>query len=408
MEAPEYLDLDEIDFSDDISYSVTSLKTIPALCRRCDSQNEDRSVSSSGWNCGVSTLITNPQKPTGIADVYSKFRPVKRVSPLKHQPETLENNENEDQKNNTVEYQKGGETDQGPQPEELSPEDGVGGLPGKGSEPSQALGELEHYDLDMDEILDVPYIKSSQQLAPLTKVTSEKRILGLCTTINGLSAKTCPIASTENSTPNMTPFCVLSPVKSPHLRKAPTALRDQHKLSTEDSESSPALGKCGPAYESENHSKDFLNKVFSDPHSRKIEKSGPDCKLRSFHLQSSAAGAKTEEPINGMNWTNTQGTEERTEYLKKVRSILNIVNEGQISLLPHLAADNLDKIHDENGNNLLHIAASKGHAECLQHLTSLMGEDCLNERNTEQLTPAGLAIKVTTPGLGYPRLCLLI
>nr|AAH98489.1 Sncaip protein [Mus musculus] len=393
MEAPEYLDLDEIDFSDDISYSVTSLKTIPALCRRCDSQNEDRSVSSSGWNCGVSTLITNPQKPTGIADVYSKFRPVKRVSPLKHQPETLENNENEDQKNNTVEYQKGGETDQGPQPEELSPEDGVGGLPGKGSEPSQALGELEHYDLDMDEILDVPYIKSSQQLAPLTKVTSEKRILGLCTTINGLSAKTCPIASTENSTPNMTPFCVLSPVKSPHLRKAPTALRDQHKLSTEDSESSPALGKCGPAYESENHSKDFLNKVFSDPHSRKIEKSGPDCKLRSFHLQSSAAGAKTEEPINGMNWTNTQGTEERTEYLKKVRSILNIVNEGQISLLPHLAADNLDKIHDENGNNLLHIAASKGHAECLQHLTSLMGEDCLNERNTEQLTPAGLAIK---------------
>ncbi|XP_032125929.1 synphilin-1 isoform X4 [Sapajus apella] len=60
---------------------------------------------------------------------------------------------------------------------------------------------------------------------------------------------------------------------------------------------------------------------------------------------------------------------------------------------PHLAADNLDKIHDENGNNLLHIAASQGHAECLQHLTSLMGEDCLNERNAEKLTPAGLAIK---------------
>lgn len=64
---------------------------------------------------------------------------------------------------------------------------------------------------------------------------------------------------------------------------------------------------------------------------------------------------------------------------------------------PHLAADNLDKIHDECDNNLLHVAASKGHAECLQHLTSLMGEDCLNERNIEQLTPAGLAIKVTGP-----------
>ncbi|KAI2538586.1 synuclein alpha interacting protein, partial [Homo sapiens] len=161
MEAPEYLDLDEIDFSDDISdnrsqgnrlqklgledtdredamgfgshrakltvvaalgachcpeneYSVTSLKTIPELCRRCDTQNEDRSVSSSSWNCGISTLITNTQKPTGIADVYSKFRPVKRVSPLKHQPETLENNESDDQKNQkVVEYQKGGESDLG-------------------------------------------------------------------------------------------------------------------------------------------------------------------------------------------------------------------------------------------------------------------------------------------------------
>lgn len=258
---------------------------------------------------------------------------MKRVSPLKHQPETLENNENDDQKNNTVEYQKGGETDQGPQPEELCTEDGVRGLPGKGSEPSQALGELEHYDLDMDEILDVPYIKSSQQLGPFTKVSSEKRILGLCTTINGLSGKACPIGSTENSTPNMTPFCVLSPVKSPHLRKASTVLRDQHKLSTEDSESLPALGKCAPAYESENHSKDFLNKAFSDPHGRKIEKAGPDCKLRAFHLQSSAAGAKPEEQVNGMNWTNAQGAEERSENLKKVRSILNIVKEGQISLL---------------------------------------------------------------------------
>nr|ABP99699.1 synphilin-1 variant 1e [Sus scrofa] len=52
MEAPEYLDLDEIDFSDDISYSVTSLKTIPELCRRCDSQNEDRPE----WSVRVCSL----------------------------------------------------------------------------------------------------------------------------------------------------------------------------------------------------------------------------------------------------------------------------------------------------------------------------------------------------------------
>ncbi|XP_032125303.1 synphilin-1 isoform X1 [Sapajus apella] len=394
MEAPEYLDLDEIDFSDDISYSVTSLKTIPELCRRCDTQNEDRSVSSSSWNCGISTLITNTQKPTGIADVYSKFRPVKRVSPLKHQPETLENNESDDQKNQeAVEYQKGGESDPGPQPEDLSPGDGVGGPPGKSSEPSTSLGELEHYDLDMDEILDVPYIKSSQQLVSFTKVTSEKRILGLCTTINGLSGKVCSTGSSENSPSNMAPFCVLSPMKSPHLRKASAVIRDQHKLSTEEPEISPPLVKCGSAYEPENQSKDFLNKTFSDSHGRKVEKTTPDCQLRAFHLQSSAAESKQEEQVSSLNWTSSQSPEERSEYLKKVKSILNIVKEGQISLLPHLAADNLDKIHDENGNNLLHIAASQGHAECLQHLTSLMGEDCLNERNAEKLTPAGLAIK---------------
>ncbi|XP_074184663.1 synphilin-1 isoform X2 [Rhinolophus sinicus] len=395
MEAPEYLDLDEIDFSDDISYSVTSLKTIPELCRRCDSQNEDRSVSSSSWNCSVSTLISNTHKPTGIADVYSKFRPVKRVSPLKHQPETLDNNESDDQKNQKAEYQKGGDSAPGPQPEELSPGDGdgEGGPQSKVPESSTFLGELEHYDLDMDEILDVPYIKSSQPLASFTKVTSEKRIVGLCTTINGLSGKACSTGSAENSPSSMTPFCVLSPVKSPHLRKASSVLRDQQKLSTEDSESSPPLVKCGSAYEPESQSKDFLTKTCSDPHSRKVEKPVPDCQLRALHLPSSATEPKLEEQIGGMNWTSSQGPEERSEYQKKVKSILNIVKEGQISLLPHLAADNLDKIHDESGNNLLHIAASQGHAECLQHLTSLMGEDCLSERNAEKLTPAGLAIK---------------
>lgn len=40
-----------------IQYSVTSLKTIPALCRRCDSQNEDRPGRSLFWSPWVEKLL---------------------------------------------------------------------------------------------------------------------------------------------------------------------------------------------------------------------------------------------------------------------------------------------------------------------------------------------------------------
>ncbi|XP_075788059.1 synphilin-1 isoform X1 [Pelodiscus sinensis] len=393
MEAPEYLDLDEIDFSDEISYSVTSLKTIPELCRRCDSQNEDRSVSSTNWSCGVSTLIGNAQKPTGIADVYSKFRPVKRVSPLKHQPESSENNESDDQKNQKVEYQKGNDSHSASQNDDQCPGNGDG-LKSKSVESGVLLGELEHYDLDMDEILDVPYIKSSQQLAAFTKVTPEKRILGVYSTVNGLSGKTCSVGNSENLPASTTQFCVLSPVNSSQMRNAQSIVLNQNKHLAEELELSQPLVKCSSVQETEAQNKGFLNRTFTNPQAHKTEKTMPNCHLRTFHLQTTAATEnKLEEQNSNMNWSSSGAPEEKGEDMKKNKSILNIVKEGQISLLPHLAADNLDKIHDESENNLLHIAASQGHAECLQHLTSLMGEDCLNERNNEQLTPAGLAIK---------------
>ncbi|KAM8960779.1 synphilin-1 [Pelodytes ibericus] len=374
MEAPEYLDLDEIDFSDDISYSITSLKTIPELCRRCDPTNEDRSVSSSTWSCGVATLIGNTQKPTGIADVYSKFRPVKRVSPLKHQPESPQINESDDQKEEKEENERNVD------PEKTT--DSIAGddvnFKSKNIESRGLLNELEHYDLDMDEILDVPYIKSSQPMTLFTRVASEKRT----SSIYPVKGKTGPIGNLENMPANATQFCILSPVKN----SAQSSVLDQSRHSSGGLELSQSSIHCSSVHDSEYHNKGFLNRTLSDSHAQKGEKNMPNCQLRAFHLQAATVDSQL-DGLNG-NWTCPEG-----EDMKKIKSILNIVKEGQISLLPHIAVDNLDQIHDENGNNLLHLAACFGHAECLQHLTSLMGEDCLSERNEEKLTPAGLAIK---------------
>ncbi|XP_043103694.1 synphilin-1 isoform X2 [Puntigrus tetrazona] len=280
MDVPEYLDLDEIDFTDDLPYSS---KSIPELCRRHDGAADERQAPSINW--ARSALSGGAGiKPTGIADVYSKFRPVKRVSPLKHQPQ---------------------ESD--PETEAKSAEAGKSrGLP--------LLGELEHYDLDMDEILDVPYIKSEKRSAAAVKDS------------------------------------LLSPVSWPDVRKP-----------RPDQDGLRAPGAHG---------------------------SEPDALL-----SDKADGGPSAFPLPPRQDKPWRTFGEADEESKKTQNILNIVREGQISLLPHFAAENLELIRDEDGNNLLHVSAAQGHTDCLQHLTSLMGEDCLNERNTQQLTPAGLAVR---------------
>uniref|UniRef100_A0A3Q2R3L1 Synuclein, alpha interacting protein n=1 Tax=Fundulus heteroclitus TaxID=8078 RepID=A0A3Q2R3L1_FUNHE len=284
MEAPEYLDLDEIDFSDD-----SAVSTIPEPGAESSSPPAAPAIT---WSRGGSAHGGGGGgvKPAGLAEVHSKFRPVKRVSPLKHQPEPTDSDSD--------------------------------GKPQNRGNPQVLFGELEHYDLDMDEILDVPYIKSSQQMSTLPRV--------------------------------------------PHDRRPP-----------------PGGGT-------------LERSRGGGPRSAALSHNEP---LDASKAWAAAAGGAGLRGFGGAGG-------EVDEEAKKNQNIINIVREGQISLLPHLAADNLELIRDDDGNNLLHVAASQGHADCLQHLTSLMGEDGLNERNAQQLTPAGLGVKVSGSPVQTPVVSL--
>ncbi|XP_067839129.1 synphilin-1 isoform X3 [Heptranchias perlo] len=395
MDTPEYLDLDAIDFSDDVTFGNSSAKALPELYKRSDMQNEDRIVSSSNWPSGGTASVSSGIKVKGTTDVYSKFRPVKRVSPLKHQPENPENDTDTEQHALKGDYKKQDDAENPNQCNTLC-HSNEQCFKIKDTGPSSLLDELEHYDLDMDEILDVPYIKlshfPSQRCSPFTKVASENRSdMGM----RDDGSRSCSAVKPENSPTNLTQFCILSPVNSLELRKANAVVTDQRRHAAGSLESSQSSDNCNAVHDADAQAKDLTSRtssLFVDSHVHKVGSTMPNSRPRTLSLQTST-GSKLEEGNSNKNGINMGGPGERSEEAKNVKSILNIVREGQISLLPHLTVDNLEKIHDEKGNNLLHIAASQGHLECLQHLTTLMAEECLTERNNEKLTPSSLAVK---------------
>ncbi|XP_056144690.1 synphilin-1 [Lampris incognitus] len=426
MEAPEYLDLDEIDFSDDSVYSVTSLKSIPELSRRSDGQGEERPAPAINWSRGVSSHSGGGVKPTGLPEVHGKFRPVKRVSPLKHQPETTDTDSDAKAQGPG---QEPGEQGEGSKEEQgldkvaqaSTSSDGQGGkVKGGGPNPQALFGELEHYDLDMDEILDVPYIKSSQQMSTLPRVPHDKRSItgsnmggGTLDRSRGAGLKNSALASNEplslGSAGSQTQYCVLSPVKWSDLRKSKSMDPDLHHLHRPPAgggggyqpDHLPSGLSCSSSLSSFSDADKLLSaRVFPDSQSQRPGVDLPGGQGMMFPLSGSTMGrqdgSKPWAPAGGSSrgfGGAGGGAMEVDEETKKNQNIINIIREGQISLLPHLAADNLELIRDEDRNNLLHISASQGHADCLQHLTSLMGEDGLNERNNQQLTPAGLGVK---------------
>ncbi|KAJ8380971.1 hypothetical protein SKAU_G00017490 [Synaphobranchus kaupii] len=384
MDAPEYLDLDEIDFTDDLVYSVTSLKSIPELCRRNESQSEERQVPAINWSRGVSSHGGNGIKPAGIADVHSKFRPVKRVSPLKHQPEVPDSGTDGKSQSENGDGNKEEASDKLARANQSSAEgQAFKGKSAGGGSGGALFGELEHYDLDMDEILDVPYIKSSQQMATLPRTAPEKRSMGNGPGERGLGGKTSTLPHTE-TLGGVMPYCALSPVKWPDIRKSKSMEPDFLRQPVLGHDRSQASRGCSSSTEGE-----VPARTYPEPRVHKAGGEVPGSQSMNFPLQGCSGG----KADGGRVWGSPRAYGEMDEEAKKVQNIINTIREGQISLLPHLAADNLELIRDEDRNNLLHISASQGHADCLQHLTSLMGEDCLNERNNEQLTPAGLGIK---------------
>ncbi|XP_061745371.1 synphilin-1 isoform X2 [Nerophis ophidion] len=369
METPEYLDLDQIDFSDDSVYGVSSLKNIPQLSRRNDAQAEERPAPSSiSWSRGAASHPGGGGiKPTGLADAHSKFRPVKRVSPLKHQPETPESDSD-----GKVQGQEPGA---GEAAKDKPPPPTSSGGQVKEVDGSAVFGELEHYDLDMDEILDVPYIKSSQHSSTLPRPPPAR------SNLQGGTLERNHRASLAHHTPF-----------SPHLRKSksmdPDALH-LHRSPGGAAFQQEALG-CSSSFSDGDQL--LSARVYPEAPNQRSGMEPAGGAVLTFPLPGGSL-AKPRTTAPGAGGRGCGGAAEVDEESKKKQNILNIVREGQISLLPHLAADNLAQIRDQDGNNLLHVSASQGHAECLQHLTSLMGEDGLNERNAQQLTPAGLGVK---------------
>ncbi|XP_051924885.1 synphilin-1 isoform X2 [Hippocampus zosterae] len=439
MEVPEYLDLDEIDFSDDAAYSVSSLKNIPELSRRNDAQAEERAAPPINWSRGVASHAGMLGiKPAGATEAHSKFRPVKRVSPLKHHPETREEPPGWDAK---VQERGAGEARPAAKDHGL-PSNAAGGKmvdaagPGLGANQGGhqgVLGELEHYDLDMDEILDVPFIKSSgQQMSTLPRAL-DKRPAGNAGDAGAATLERRQRQNRKEDDGGMnapaqvdTRMCVPSPLKWSDLRKSksldpepPQHLpRSQssggfqhplhhphlhpHHQEAALSSSSSLLSGSSSLSSFPDGDKLLSARVYPEAQSHnQDQRSGPEppaggASAVLFPLLAKQDAGKPWSPAGGGGGGGRVGAgaaAEVDEEVKKQHNIINIVREGQISLLPHLAADNLSLIRDEAANNLLHVSASQGHAECLQHLTSLMGEDGLNERNRMQLTPAGLAVK---------------
>lgn len=279
-------------------------------------------VPAINWSRGVSSHGGNGIKPAGIAEVHSKFRPVKRVSPLKHQPEVPDSGtdaKSQSQNGDGTKEEASDKPARASQPSAEGPS-----FKGKGSGGGALFGELEHYDLDMDEILDVPYIKSSQQMATLPRSGSEKRNAGAGGLGDrGLGGKASALPHGE-SLGGVMPYCALSPVKWPDIRKSKSMDPDFLRQPVLGHDLSQTPRGCPQSAEGEGPSRTF-------PESRAHKAGGEvsSSQSMSFPLPGCSGG----KADGGRAWGGPRAYGEVDEEAKKVQNIINTIRGGQISLL---------------------------------------------------------------------------
>lgn len=246
--------------------------------------------------------------------MHSKFRPVKRVSPLKHQPEIPDTET--DCKGQSEDGGKEDSPDKASQANVSRVDEQ--GFKGKNVGGEELFGELEHYDLDMDEILDVPYIKSSQQMGTLPRVTPEKRtpVSAPSDRNQACRAATLPHSETLGFMP---PYCVLSPVKCPEMRKS-KSMEPEHLRQSVARHNHSQLGAATSELE-----KLLPGRAYLEPRAHKPASVVPGSQPKMFPL-----------PDCGGAWGSPRAHGECDEDAKKAQNIISIIRGGQISLLVSL------------------------------------------------------------------------
>uniref|UniRef100_UPI00358EA3C2 synphilin-1-like isoform X2 n=1 Tax=Myxine glutinosa TaxID=7769 RepID=UPI00358EA3C2 len=421
MDSPEYLDLDALDFSEEGTLDSTLTGITPKR------PYDDPASSNSSLSGGVGK--TGPLPPGSFPE--SKFRPVRRVQPLTHQPPHASQQPSSDTSKTPLQvgssepsectrekfgvsttrrkqllpgkpHQTDWHKDSGyalktseGQSKRLHLGKGSSALDEMGKSRLMAsssldrhgksraspysfhflwksLGDLEHFDLDLDSILDVPYANYQAQAPDTQADLMLKSPVGVHCSNLGMAVQGCSSAT-------------------------------QHGAAAPRPETRRGVSGDVPLTVHSRVTKGFPGDT------QCFWEQFAACKSTGGQDTNSSAGGGVECEVKGISiWgeekegpgCSLMGVEPPplSDDSCKAKTIVTAIAEGHVNLLRKQLSESAERIRDVHANNLFHMAAQRGQLECLQYLTSALPEDGLLESNAEGLTPTALAIKH-----GYPE-----